>query len=285
LITFAGKLYFVQKAKKSYGQHFLVNEATAESIGAFIDHLPEGANVVEVGPGRGMLTKYLLPKKINLKAVEADRDMITHLEKAYPAIEGKLILLDFLKVNISKLFDIEELVIIGNFPYNISSQIVFKMINSKHLVTEMVGMFQKEMADRIIAKPGGKDYSVISVLTQAYYHGSIVMKLGPGAFNPPPKVDSAVIHLIRNEKFELECNEKLFRMIVKGSFNQRRKMIRNTLKNLVKDPEILTDVYFNQRPEQLSVQEFINLTNKLENSIKDEFRNENNGSLEGGNEG
>jgi 16S rRNA (adenine1518-N6/adenine1519-N6)-dimethyltransferase len=275
----------VHKAKKSYGQHFLVNESTAERIASFIDHLPAGHNVVEVGPGQGMLTKYLLKRPHNFKAVEADGDMVKHLIEHYPEMETKIVALDFLKVNMQRLFDNEQVVIIGNFPYNISSQIVFKMINAKELVPQMVGMFQKEMAERIIAPPGGKDYGVISVLTQAYYTGKIVMKLSPGSFNPPPKVDSAVIELTRREKYELDCDERLFRIIVKSSFNQRRKMIRNTLKNLVTDPEILADKYYNQRPEQISVEEFINLTNKIQSHIKDEFRNKNNGGSEDSDEG
>ncbi len=275
----------MQPAKKSYGQHFLVNEDTAKRIASFIDHLPEGSNLVEIGPGRGMLTKYLLSKPVNLLAIEADADMITHLTHHYEGIQDHLLSMDFLKVNMGKLFEGQEFTIIGNFPYNISSQIVFKMLNSVELVPEMVGMFQKEMAERIIAPPGGKDYGVISVITQAYYEGSMLMKLAPGSFNPPPKVHSAVIRLKRKEQFRLPCNERLFRTIVKLSFGQRRKMLRNTLKNMVEDASILSDPYYNLRPEQLSVEEFINLTHKIEKHLRHEPGNQNNGGSEGSHEG
>lgn len=275
----------MQSAKKSYGQHFLVNEDTARRIASFIDHLPANSNLVEIGPGRGMLTKYLLTKSHNLLAIEADQDMVHYLEQHYSDLHGHLLSMDFLKVNMSKLFDGAQFSIIGNFPYNISSQIVFKMLNSVELVPEMVGMFQKEMAERIIAPPGGKDYGVISVITQAYYEGSLLMKLAPGSFNPPPKVHSAVIRLKRKSDFHLPCNERLFRTIVKLSFGQRRKMLRNTLKTMVEDPSILADSYYNLRPEQLSVEEFINLTNKIEKHLRHEPGNQNNGRSEGSHEG
>ncbi|MBK8700906.1 MAG: ribosomal RNA small subunit methyltransferase A [Saprospiraceae bacterium] len=274
----------MHKAKKSYGQHFLVSEDTAATIASYIDHLNPGTNLAEVGPGRGMLTKYLMTKPFNLMAVEADEDMEKYLLSHYPQLASHILRMDFLKVNMSKLFEGQSFVIIGNFPYNISSQIVFKMINSVDLVPEMVGMFQKEMAERIIAGPGGKDYGIISVLAQAYYEGEMLMKLPPAAFNPPPKVNSAVIRLVRKQNYELGCNARLFRTIVKQSFGQRRKMLRNTLKNMVENPDVLSDVYFNQRPEQLSVQEFIHLTNKIQNHIKHEPRDENHGGPQGSDE-
>jgi 16S rRNA (adenine1518-N6/adenine1519-N6)-dimethyltransferase len=262
----------VKSAKKSYGQHFLVHESNASQIAGFIDNLTPGSNVLEIGPGRGMLTKYLLGKSINLKMVEADVDMVNLLKTKYKIPEDQMIHLDFLKLNLSKVFDGAQFVIIGNFPYNISSQIVFKMINSKHIVPEMVGMFQLEMAERIIAKHGGKDYGVISVLTQAFYEGTMLLKLSPSDFNPPPKVNSAVIRLVRKDITQLDFNERILRNIVKSSFNQRRKMLRNTLKPLVNDQEILADDFFNKRPEQLSVEEFISLTIKLEKYIINEPR-------------
>lgn len=257
-------------AKKSYGQHFLVHESSAEKIGSFIDHLAPGSNVLEVGPGTGMLTKYLVKKDINLKVVDADRDMIKYIEQHFPQLEGKIIFSDFLKLDLTEVFNGEKMTIIGNFPYNISSQIVFKAIDNKNLVTEVVGMFQKEMADRIIAPKDIKDYSVISILTQAYFDGNIVMKLAPGSFNPPPKVHSAVIRLKRNQKTQLECNERLFKSVVKVSFGQRRKMLRNTLKGMITDPSFFEDPFFNLRPEQLSVEDFINLTNKIDKQHKHE---------------
>lgn len=260
------------KAKKSYGQHFLTNEGTASKIAYSLLRAEDIKNVLEIGPGKGMLTKYLLEQDIHLKVVEADKDMVDYIAKKFPKLKDEIIYLDFLKANLFKLFDGEPFYIIGNFPYNISSQIVFKAIHEKELVPELVGMFQKEMAQRIIAKPGGKEYGVISVLTQAYYEGEMLLHVPPGAFNPPPKVNSAVIRLKRKVNYELPCNERIFRMIVKTSFNSRRKMLRNTLKPLVSDVSILDPEEFNRRPEQLSFEEFVLLTNKIEKYIKDEFR-------------
>lgn len=256
------------KAKKSYGQHFLNNENTAKRIAYFLERKEGIKNVLEIGPGKGMLTKYLIEQDINLKVVEADRDMVNYLEKHYPGLQ--ITMLDFLKLNLYKVFDGEPFYITGNYPYNISSQIVFKMINSYELVPEMVGMFQKEMADRIIAPPGSKTYGVISVLTQAYYKGEMLMKLAPGSFSPPPKVNSAVIRLTREGVPELNCDHRLFRQIVKASFNQRRKMLRNTLKSFVKDKTVLNEEMFQERPEQLSVVDFEALTNKIQKIQEDE---------------
>lgn len=260
-------------AKKSYGQHFLVHESSAEKIASFIDHLPDGANVLEIGPGTGMLTKYLVKKNINLKVVEADRDMVSHIERNFPILQNNIISADFLKVDLTEVFNGEPFTIIGNFPYNISSQIVFKAIDNKNLVTELVGMFQKEMADRIIAPHGNKEYSVISIFTQVYYSGQTLMRLAPGSFKPPPKVNSSVISLKRKENIETIYNERLFKSIVKVTFGQRRKMMRNTLKGMVKDVTFFEDPFFNQRPEQLSVEDFITLTNKIEKQNKHESGN------------
>ncbi len=256
------------RAKKSYGQHFLTSDQTANRIAHFLDRKEGLDNVLEIGPGQGMLTQFLIPQGFNLSVVEADRDMVKILTDKYPELD--IIFLDFLKLNLHKVFDGKPFYIIGNFPYNISSQIVFKMINSYEMVPEMVGMFQKEMAERIIAPPGSKTYGVISVLTQAYYRGEMLMKLAPGAFNPPPKVHSAVIRLTRQGVPKLECNHRLFRQIVKASFNQRRKMLRNTLKSFVKDKTILNEEVFQKRPEQLSVKEFEALTIKIEKIQEDE---------------
>ncbi len=211
--------------------------------------------------------------------------MVEYLQKHYPTLTANILEGDFLKANLWQIFDNQSFAFIGNFPYNISSQIVFKMVEYRLLISEMVGMFQKEMAERIIAPPGGKDYGVISVITQAYYEGTMLMKLAPGSFNPPPKVHSAVIRLKRKENYQLPCNERLFRTIVKQSFGQRRKMLRNTLKNMVEDPAILADAYYNKRPEQLSVEEFITLTNNIQNHLRNEPGNQNNGGSEGSHEG
>lgn len=254
------------KAKKSFGQHFLIDENISRTIGYSL-HRKEGiSNVLEIGPGKGVLTKYLAEQKINLQAVEADQDMVNYLVKNKVLVESQIVFLDFLKLNLSKVFNGEPFYLIGNYPYNISSQILIKMINSKELIPEMVGMFQKEVADRVVSKPGSKTYGVISVLVQAYYTGETIIDVPPIAFNPPPKVNSSVIRLIRKEDYTLPCDERLFRTVVKTAFNQRRKMLRNTLKPLFGDDSLADDPYFMQRPEQLNVDDFVKITNRLSNS-------------------
>ncbi|MBI1226096.1 MAG: 16S rRNA (adenine(1518)-N(6)/adenine(1519)-N(6))-dimethyltransferase RsmA [Bacteroidetes bacterium] len=256
------------RAKKSFGQHFLTNESIAQRIAdsLILDGGP--ANVLEVGPGQAMLTKYLLEKDFNLKCVEADTDMVDYLHAHYPTLHGKVISQDFLKLDLGAVFPdgaggSQPFYIIGNFPYNISSQIVFKMVAYRPIVPQLVGMFQKEMAQRIIATPGGKDYGVISVLTQAFYDGKYLFSVAPGNFNPPPKVQSGVIRLVRKET-AIGCDEVLFRKVVKQAFSQRRKMLRNTLKPFFEEkPEALEDAFFTQRPEVLSVPAFVELTNRI----------------------
>lgn len=253
------------KAKKSFGQHFLNREEIAERIANSLTVNNElGHPVLEVGPGKGMLTKYLLKQYPLLKVVEADVDMVNILHKYYPQLENRVISGDFLKVDLAAVFEGQSFSLIGNFPYNISSQIVFRMIKYRDIVPEMVGMFQKEMADRIIAKPGGKDYGIISVLAQAYYEGKTLFDVDKSCFTPPPKVQSAVIHLIRKENQDLGCDEGLFRQVVKTSFNQRRKMLRNTLKPLFPEGSTeLEDVFFQKRPEQLSLADFVAVTKMI----------------------
>ena len=254
------------KAKKSFGQHFLNREEIAERIANSLSINNElGHPVLEVGPGKGMLTKYLLKQYPLLKVVEADVDMVNILHKYYPQLENRVISGDFLKVDLAAVFEGQSFSLIGNFPYNISSQIVFRMIKYRDIVPEMVGMFQKEMADRIIAKPGGKDYGIISVLAQAYYEGQTLFDVDKSCFTPPPKVQSAVIRLIRKENQDLGCDEGLFRQVVKTSFNQRRKMLRNTLKPLFPEGSTaLEDVFFQKRPEQLSLADFVAVTRQVE---------------------
>jgi 16S rRNA (adenine1518-N6/adenine1519-N6)-dimethyltransferase len=253
-------------AKKSFGQHFLNRPDIAKRIAdslLFTNEL-EG-RVLEVGPGKGMLTQYLVEKKHNLVAVEADKDMVAYLQQHYDPLSIKLVFEDFMKVDLTKMFDNQPFSLIGNFPYNISSQIVFKMIENRAIVPEMVGMFQLEMAERVVAKPGGKEYGVISVLAQAFYDGKKLFNVDRGCFSPPPNVQSAVIRLTRKENQDLGCDEKMFRNVVKTAFNQRRKMLRNTMRPLFeKDPSVLADVFFNRRPETLSLEEFIGLTQKVE---------------------
>jgi len=252
------------KAKKSYGQHFLHREDIAERISKSLVHTDKYQKIIEIGPGKGMLTKYLMEDwKENLIAIEADQDMVGYLGEHYPKVN--VMYHDFMKVWLNKVFDEgEQFAIIGNFPYNISSQIVFRMLEHRSVVPELVGMFQKEMALRIIASPGGKDYGVISVLTQAFYEGDYIMTVKPGSFNPPPRVMSAVIRLSRKDNQELGCDSKLFRRVVKQAFSQRRKMLRNTMKVFMPHEELMKDDFFTIRPEKLSVQQFVDLTNKIE---------------------
>jgi 16S rRNA (adenine1518-N6/adenine1519-N6)-dimethyltransferase len=252
------------KAKKSYGQHFLIDEEISSRIAASLT-LSDGLNnVLEVGPGKGMLTKYLIEKGFNFKAVEADRDMVSYLQENYPQLDGKIISEDFLKLNLEEIFVNEPLALIGNYPYNISSQIIFKMIDYKDLIPEMVGMFQKEVGERIVAPPGSKTYGIISVLAQAYYEGELLIQVGPESFDPPPKVQSVVIKLKRKDHLEIDCNPKVFKRVVKQAFSQRRKMLRNTMKAFIKGDDLLQSDFFLQRPEQLSVEQFITLTNWIE---------------------
>ena len=250
------------RAKKSYGQHFLTNEAIAERIAKSLSPIFPGGNLLEIGPGKGMLTKYLLEEDYNLYVVEADPDMVDYLFEHFEALHGRIIAADFLKLDPGKLFHGETFRIIGNFPYNISSQIVFKMLDHRQQVPELVGMFQKEMAQRIIAPPGSKDYGVISVLTQAWYSGKLLFQVGPGNFFPPPRVLSAVIRLERKH-VTINCDETLFRQIVKTAFNQRRKMLRNTMKVFLPNPEILNEPFFSQRPEVLTINDFVELTQRV----------------------
>lgn len=252
------------KAKKSYGQHFLTSEEIASQIADGFQNPDKFKKVLEIGPGKGMLTKYLLEKDYELLVVEADRDMVMYLQKHYPQLKEKIISADFLKVDLNLFFKNEPFAIIGNFPYNISSQILFKMLEYKSQIPELVGMFQKEMADRVVAPPGSKTYGVISVLIQAYYDGELILDVDRSYFNPPPKVQSAVIRMTRKENQDLGCNEKLFRQVVKQAFSQRRKMLRNTMKSFLKGDEILENVFFKERPEQLSLADFVQLTNWID---------------------
>lgn len=263
-------LYFIImdiKAKKSFGQHFLTNERIAERIADALKLDGAYNKALEIGPGKGFLTKYLLQKKYNLHVVEADKDMVTYLNEHYPQLTPYIVSDDFLKIDFNTTFGTEPFALIGNFPYNISSQIVFKMLENRHQIPEMVGMFQKEVGERIVSKPGGKEYGVISVLAQAYYDGTYLFTVDRGNFNPPPKVQSGVIRLVRKENQDLGCNPTLFRTVVKTAFGQRRKMLRNTMKSMFVDGTRLADGFFNLRPEVLSVEQFVELTKWVEEDI------------------
>ena len=249
------------KAKKSYGQHFLNSEEISSLIADSLRDNGAFQKVLEIGPGKGMLTKYLLQKKYALLVVEADQDMVQYLKKHYPVLRERIISADFLKIPLDKIFPGEPFGIIGNFPYNISSQILFKMLDYKEQIPELVGMFQKEVAERVVSVPGSKVYGVISVLVQAWYKGEYLFTVDKENFNPPPKVQSAVIRLTRKDQTGIGCDEKLFKSIVKQTFSQRRKMLRNTMKAFLKDNPLLDDPFFTQRPEKVSLEGFVQLTN------------------------
>jgi 16S rRNA (adenine1518-N6/adenine1519-N6)-dimethyltransferase len=257
------------KAKKSYGQHFLNNTHYASRIAEGLVQLGDTyRKVLEVGPGKGMLTQFLLERDLDFYAVEADPDMVYYLHQHYPHLHSRVVLANFLKLDLKSLMEGEPFGLIGNFPYNISSQILFKMIEYRAFIPEMVGMFQKEVAERVIAPPGNKTYGVISVLVQAYYDGEYLFHVSRGNFSPPPKVQSGVIRLSRKPQLQLDCDEKLFRRVVKQAFSQRRKMLRNTMKAFLKGSELLKDDFFDQRPERLSVEDYIQLTRQVEDFFK-----------------
>ena len=246
------------RAKKALGQHFLTDQSIARSIVEALS-ASDVRDVLEVGPGMGVLTQYLLQRPdLDLKMVELDGESVAYLMRNFPGMEGKLLEADYLKLDLHKIFP-GPYRVIGNFPYNISSQIFFKILEDKDLVPEVVCMIQKEVADRIAEPPGSKTYGILSVLLQAWYDIEYVLSVGPGAFNPPPKVKSAVIRLKRNSRTELGCDEKLFKQVVKTAFNQRRKTLRNALKPLLKEGADTSDPIFELRAEKLSVEDFVRL--------------------------
>ncbi len=255
------------KAKKSYGQNFLINEGVIDKILTQFDEARTSDNVLEVGPGKGALTKNLIhDTSINFKAIDADREMIDYLKQHYEMTDETLLFGDFLKLPLETVFDQQEYNVLGNFPYNISSQIVFRIHKYIDIVPFMMGMFQKELAERIVAGPGSKTYGIISVIVQSVFEVKMHFHVSPGSFSPAPKVTSAIISLKRKENFNIPCNPKLFRNVVKVAFNQRRKMLRNTLKPLIKDPDLLKEDLFTMRPEQLGLEQYYYLTNLIENS-------------------
>ena len=256
------------KPKKFLGQHFLKDLQVARQIADTVDACP-GLPLLEVGPGMGVLTQFLLEKERPLKVVEVDYESVAYLREAYPQLEDAIIEDDFLKMRLERLFDGQPFVLTGNYPYNISSQIFFKMLEYKDLIPCCTGMIQKEVAERIAASPGSKTYGILSVLIQAWYRVEYLFTVHEHVFNPPPKVKSAVIRLTRNETRTLGCDEKLFKQIVKTTFNQRRKTLRNSIKPILgKDCPLTQDALFDKRPEQLSVQQFVNLTNQTEAALK-----------------
>jgi len=253
------------KAKKHLGQHFLTDKNISRKIALQYKGHNGCKRVLEIGPGMGALTDFLLEnKEHDVWVMDVDAESIVYLNEHYPQLKGKILEADFLKVNLKQFFGEEPFAVVGNFPYNISSQILFRCLEFRNQIPEIMGMFQKEVAERIAEKPGSKTYGIISVLLQAFYDIEYCFTVDEHVFNPPPKVKSGVIRLTRNSREKLPCNEKLFIQVVKACFNQRRKMIRNTMKPLMSGNEA-THVLFTQRPEQLSVEDFIELTLFLEN--------------------
>lgn len=263
------------RAKKHLGQHFLKDENIARKIGDTLS-LEGYTQVLEIGPGMGVLTKYLLEKPIDVFAMDLDSESIAYLEEVFtPEFQlasGRkeafnVLEADFLKCDLRAIFGDEPFAITGNYPYNISSQIVFKALEWRHQIPEFTGMFQKEVAQRICEKEGSKTYGILSVLTQAFYEAEYLFTVPPGVFNPPPKVDSGVLRLRRKENFTLPCDEKLFFKVVKTAFQQRRKTLRNSLKSIGVPENLKEDAIFGQRPEQLGVDAFIELVQMLEKEL------------------
>jgi 16S rRNA (adenine1518-N6/adenine1519-N6)-dimethyltransferase len=251
------------RAKKHLGQHFLTDKNIASKI---VDSLrPDGrySQVLEVGPGMGILSDFLLQKPdYEVFLIDIDTESFTFLQKKYPQLNKRLINADFLELDFAATFK-DKLAVIGNFPYNISSQILFKILDNRHLVPEVVGMFQKEVAERCASKPGSKEYGILSVFLQAYYKVEYLFTVKAGVFNPPPKVLSAVIRLTRNEIADLGCDEKLFWQVVKAGFNQRRKTLRNALSSIINKEKMTEDKTLDLRAERLSVADFVKLTNDI----------------------
>lgn len=250
------------RAKKFLGQHFLTDLGIAQDIANSLS-LNRYDSILEVGPGMGVLTQFLLPLNVETYVIEIDKESVVYLKKHYPKLEHHLIEGDFLKLPIDSIFK-NPIAIIGNFPYNISSQILFKALEHKDLVLEVVGMFQKEVAERVVSKPASKKYGIISVLLQCYYDMEYLFTVDEKVFDPPPKVKSAVIRLKRNSREKLSCNEALFIRVVKTAFSQRRKTLRNALKSLNLVDENRAKPYLSLRAEQLGVEEFIDLTECFE---------------------
>ncbi len=261
------------RPKKNLGQHFLTDLSIARRIADTVDACPE-LPVLEVGPGMGVMTQYLVEKPRPLKVVEIDRESVAYLNEHFPRLRENILGEDFLRMDLSKVFDGQQFVLTGNYPYDISSQIFFKMIDNRHLIPCCTGMIQHEVALRMASKPGSKAYGILSVLIQAWYDVEYLFMVDETVFNPPPKVKSAVIRMTRNETRQLGCNEELFKRVVKTVFNQRRKMLRVSLKQLLSDTQLSTlssqlstvnsQLSLTLRPEQLSISQFVELTNGVE---------------------
>ncbi len=270
------------KPKKFLGQHFLTDLNIAKDIADTVDACPD-LPILEVGPGMGVMTQFLIEKPRLVKVVEIDFESVAYLRQHFPSLEENIIEDDFLKMHLDRTFQGGQFVLTGNYPYNISSQIFFKMLDNKDLIPCCTGMIQKEVAERITASPGSKTYGILSVLIQAWYNVEYLFTVHEHVFNPPPKVKSAVIRMTRNDTKELGCDERLFKRVVKTTFNQRRKTLRNNIRPLLGELDaerakaclspidhtnFLQDELFNKRPEQLSVAEFISLTNRVSEELR-----------------
>lgn len=259
------------RPKKNLGQHFLTDLNIAKAIADTVDACPD-IPVLEVGPGMGVLTQFLMPKARDLKVVEIDSESVAYLYEKFPELRENVVAEDFLRMDLTKLFNGRQFVLTGNYPYDISSQIFFKMLDNKDLIPCCTGMIQREVALRMASAPGTKAYGILSVLIQAWYDVEYLFTVDENVFNPPPKVKSAVIRMTRNGVSELGCDWNLFRRVVKTAFNQRRKMLRGSLKPLFHTGmpgegffglDIMT-----KRPEQLTIAQFVELTNLVENELK-----------------
>ena len=251
------------RPKKNLGQHFLTDLSIAKAIADTVDVCPE-LPVLEVGPGMGVMTQYLVEKPRPLKVVEIDRESVAWLNEHFPKLRENILGEDFLRMDLHTVFDGQPFVLTGNYPYDISSQIFFKMLDNKELIPCCTGMIQREVAQRMAAEPGSKTYGILSVLIQAWYNVEYLFTVDEHVFNPPPKVKSAVIRMTRNEVMDLGCDERLFKRLVKTVFNQRRKMLRVSLKQMLPaDSSFFTlhSSLLTKRPEQLSIQQFVELTN------------------------
>lgn len=260
------------RPKKNLGQHFLTDLDIARRIADTVDACP-GIPVLEVGPGMGVLTQYLVPKDREVKAVEIDRESVAYLNEHFPKLRDNIIGEDFLRMDLDRLFDGRQFVLTGNYPYDISTQIFFKMLDNRHLIPCCTGMIQREVAQRIASEPGNKAYGILSVLIQAWYDVEYLFTVDENVFNPPPKVKSAVIRMTRNDTSQLGCDEALFRRVVKTAFNQRRKMLRVSLRPLFTaehpaSADFYAHEFMTRRPEQLSIPEFVVLTNLVAQEMK-----------------
>ena len=255
------------RPKKNLGQHFLTDLNIAKRIADTVDACPE-LPVLEVGPGMGVLTQYLMEKPRPMKVVEIDSESVAYLNEKYPRLRENILGEDFLRMDLTKVFDGKPFVLTGNYPYDISSQIFFKMLDNKELIPCCTGMIQREVALRMASDPGNKAYGILSVLTQAWYDVEYLFTVDETVFNPPPKVKSAVIRMTRNETTDLGCDEQLFKRVVKTVFNQRRKMLRVSIKPIFAGQAVpesfFKDDIMTKRPEQLTIEQFVELTNKVQ---------------------